>query len=201
MASRCGDPTARMLGRVTLNPLKHIDPYGTILVPVIAYFIGLPMIGWAKPTPVNPRNFQHPVRDDILVSVAGPASNFLVVLLTVAAMGLLAQTSTAAHMVVHTAARSFGTMDPGYGGGITPVALMLYQLMLISILLGIFNLIPVPPLDGSHVVRHFLRGEALRIYDRIGVIGLLLLMFFGGRLLWTLMLPVVKFFNDILARI
>jgi len=201
MASRCGDPTARMLGRITLNPLKHIDLWGTIVIPAIALFTGFPMIGWAKPTPVNPRNFRQPVRDDILTSLAGPASNFLCVLLTVAALGLLAQTSAAAHMVVHITARSFGTMDPGYGGGITPVALMLYQLMFISILLAIFNLIPVPPLDGSHVLRHFLRGEALRIYDRVGTIGLVLLLFFGGRLLGALMFPVVRFFNDILARI
>src|SRR6516165_9678327 len=89
MASRCGDPTARMLGRITLNPLKHVDPVGTILLPAIALLTGFPMIGWAKPTPVNPRNFRHPVRDDILTSLAGPASNFLVVLLTVAALGLL----------------------------------------------------------------------------------------------------------------
>ena len=200
MASRCGDPTARMLGRITLNPLKHIDPIGTILLPAIALFTGFPMIGWAKPTPVNPRNFQHPVRDDILTSLAGPASNFLVVLLTVAALGLLSQTSAAAHLVVHAAARSMGTMILDVSG-ITPVALMLYQLMFISILLGIFNLIPVPPLDGSHVLRHILRGEALRVYDRVGTIGLVLLLFFGGRLLGALMFPVVKFFNDILARI
>ncbi len=86
-------------------------------------------------------------------------------------------------------------------GWITPLALMLYQLMFINILLGIFNLIPVPPLDGSHVLRHFLSGGALRLYDQMGIIGLMLLLFFGGRLLGALMFPVVRFFNDILARI
>src|SRR5215475_8081222 len=77
MASRLGDQTARMLGRVTLNPIKHIDPIGTVLLPLLAAFAHLPMIGWAKPTPVNTRNFRHLVRDDILTSVAGPVSNFL----------------------------------------------------------------------------------------------------------------------------
>src|SRR5438067_4950230 len=78
MADRCGDPTARLLGRVTLNPIKHIDPVGTILLPLIAMLSHFPAIGWAKPTPVNPRNFRNPVLDDVLTSVAGPVSNFLV---------------------------------------------------------------------------------------------------------------------------
>lgn len=200
MASRCGDPTARMLGRITLNPLRHIDPVGTILLPAIALFTGFPMIGWAKPTPVDPRNFQNPVRDDILVSVAGPASNFLVVLVTVVLLGLLALISPSAHYVVHTLARSSGglALDMGW---ITPLSLMFYQLMFINILLGIFNLIPVPPLDGSHVLRHFLSGTALRLYDQMGIIGLVVLLFFGGRFLGMLMFPVVRFFNEILARI
>src|SRR5438132_11053889 len=78
-ANRCGDPTARMLGRITLNPIKHIDPVGTVLLPLIALVTGIPVLGWAKPTPVNPHNFKNPVRDDILTSVAVPISNFLVV--------------------------------------------------------------------------------------------------------------------------
>ncbi len=197
MASRCGDPTARMLGRITLNPLRHIDPVGTILLPAIALFTGFPMIGWAKPTPVDPRNFKNPVRDDILTSVAGPASNFLVVIVTVVLLGLLALTSPSAHYVVHGMARHM-ILDVN---GITPLALILHQLMVINILLGIFNLIPVPPLDGSHVLRHFLPVGALRLYDQMGIIGLMLLLFFGGRLLGALMFPVVGFFNDILARI
>src|SRR5438132_14248543 len=78
MANLRGDPTARMLGRITLNPMKHIDPVGTILLPLIAVLAHIPMLGWAKPTPVNPENFRNPVLDDILTSVAGPLSNFAV---------------------------------------------------------------------------------------------------------------------------
>src|ERR1700738_429744 len=77
MANLRGDPTARMLGRITLNPIKHIDPMGTILLPLIAVFAHIPMLGWAKPTPVDPRNFRNPVLDDILTSVVGPVSNFV----------------------------------------------------------------------------------------------------------------------------
>src|SRR5512147_2853123 len=89
MAARCGDPTAAMLGRVTLNPIKHIDPIGTIILPVIALISGFPMIGWAKPTPVNPRNFKNSVVDDILTSVAGPISNFLVVVFALIVLGVI----------------------------------------------------------------------------------------------------------------
>src|SRR6201987_723295 len=78
MANRRGDPTARMLGRISLNPIKHIDPVGTVLLPAIALFTHLPILGWAKPTPVDPRNFRNPVLDDILTSVVGPISNFVV---------------------------------------------------------------------------------------------------------------------------
>src|SRR5205814_7763708 len=78
MANLRGDPTARMLGRITLNPIKHIDPVGTVLLPLIAVFAHIPIIGWAKPTPVKPRNFQNPVLDDVLTAVVGPISNFMV---------------------------------------------------------------------------------------------------------------------------
>src|ERR1700737_2222740 len=86
MANLRGDPTARMLGRISLNPIKHIDPVGTILLPAIALFTHVPMLGWAKPTPVDPRNFRNPVLDDILTSVAGPASNFLLASLALVAL-------------------------------------------------------------------------------------------------------------------
>src|SRR6201997_2740558 len=92
-ANRCGDPTARMLGRVTLNPIKHIDPVGTVLLPLIAAFGHIPVLGWAKPTPVNPRNFKNPMRDDILTSVAGPVSNFLVASIAVALLAVISLVS------------------------------------------------------------------------------------------------------------
>src|SRR5512142_720437 len=89
MAAKRGDPTAAMLGRVTLNPIKHIDILGTIILPIVALVVGFPMIGWAKPTPVNPRNFKNLVVDDILTSVAGPISNFLVVIFALAVLFII----------------------------------------------------------------------------------------------------------------
>src|SRR5437016_8152879 len=159
MANRCGDPTARMLGRITLNPIKHIDPVGTLILPMIAMVTGFPMLGWAKPTPVNPLNFRNPVLDDIKTSVVGPISNFIVAsgaLLVLAGIGLASRTGAGFigasidnypnNLDALTQTRSF----------LMPVCLLAYDLLSINILLGVFNLIPVPPLDGSHVVRHLL---------------------------------------------
>ena len=82
-ANQCGDPTARMLGRISLNPIKHVDPIGTVLVPLIGMLSHIGFIGWAKPTPVDPRNFRHEIRDDILTSLAGPASNIMLGIIAV----------------------------------------------------------------------------------------------------------------------
>src|ERR1700752_4241005 len=90
MANLRGDPTARMLGRVTLNPIKHIDPVGTILLPLLAMLAHFPVLGWAKPTPVDTRNFRNPVLDDILTSVVGPVSNFVIVAAASIALGIIA---------------------------------------------------------------------------------------------------------------
>jgi Zn-dependent protease len=197
MASRLGDPTARLLGRVTLNPIKHIDPIGTIVLPAIAMATGFPVIGWAKPTPVDPRNFKHYVRDDILTSVAGPVSNFLTASAAVCGLAFIARTSQLGHIVVFNMVRGALT-DASV---LMPLALLLYAGMQINVLLGVFNLIPVPPLDGSHVIRHFLSTNALRIYDSIGMWGLVILMFFGGRILGPLMYPVLRFFDGFLLRL
>jgi Zn-dependent protease len=205
MANRLGDPTARMLGRVTLNPIKHIDPIGTILLPLIAMLTHFPVIGWAKPTPVDPRNFKHYVRDDILTTVAGPVSNFLTASVAVIALMIIARTSALGHLLVPALASgvSMGEVAsaiPGGGGIIVPISLLLYAALEINVLLGVFNLIPIPPLDGSHVIRHFLPEGALRVYDNIGIWGLVLFMFFGGRILGFLLYPVLDLFNAFLLR-
>lgn len=165
MAWKRGDPTARMLGRVTLNPIKHIDPIGTVVLPIICIATGLPAFGWAKPTPVNPNNFQRPVLDDILTSLAGPVSNFILVTISAVVLAVLFRMPASAQ----------GTVEPlvaFFGAG-----------LVINLVLGIFNLIPVPPLDGSHVFRHLLPARAQRIYDTIGMIGLVVLFLFAGRIL------------------
>lgn len=206
MASQLGDPTARMLGRVTLNPIKHIDPVGTILLPAIAMITHFPVIGWAKPTPVDPRNFKHYVRDDILTSVAGPVSNFLTAAAAVVGLTVVAHISQIGRLVVFALARGASSGDlaqlmPADAGAIVPIGALLYAAMEINVLLGVFNLIPIPPLDGSHVIRHFLSQGALRVYDNIGMWGLVILLFFGGGILGAFMYPVLNFFNGFLLRL
>jgi len=197
-AWRCGDPTARMLGRVSLNPIRHIDPFGTVILPLIAMLTHLPVIGWAKPTPVDPRNFRHPIRDDILTSVAGPISNFLAATGAVILMAVISMTSAQGHQVVQNLARGFLSETNSI---LLPLSLLLYEAMQINVVLGVFNLIPVPPLDGSHVVRHMLSDSARQVYDRVGMIGLLILVVAGGRLLGALIAPFFNLFNAVLMSI
>src|SRR6202035_1088863 len=146
MASRRGDPTARMLGRVTLNPIKHIDPVGTVLLPVIAMLTHLPVLGWAKPTPVDPRNFKNPVLDDILTSVVGPISNFTVAICAVILLALVKLVSPVGQQIVLGIPQGFISTDSD--SFLVPLCLLLYEVMVINVVLGVFNLIPVPPLDG-----------------------------------------------------
>jgi Zn-dependent protease len=172
-------------------------------MPLIAMFTGFPVIGWAKPTPVDPRNFKRPVADDILTSVAGPVSNFLVAGITVVFMFLIARTSAEGHDLVRTLPMTYqlGIAGAGSNSILAPATLFLYELMLINIVLAVFNLIPVPPLDGSHVLRHFLPETIRRAYDTIGIFGLLALVYLGGRLLNRLIAPPLSFFDWILTRL
>ncbi len=157
VADRLGDPTARRMGRLTLNPLPHIDPLGAIAF-VIAGF------GWARPVPVNAANLRHPVRDMTLVAGAGPVSNFVV-----AFLGLVA-------LVLH---RRMGGL-PGIG---EPIDGMLFWLFQFNLALAIFNLIPVPPLDGGHFLPYLLPGaswKTLQQFEQYGPMVLLLLVVTGA---------------------
>jgi Zn-dependent protease len=161
MANQRGDPTARMLGRISLNPIKHIDPVGTLLLPAVAMFFHAPVIGWAKPTPVDPRNFKNPVLDDILTSVVGPISNFVV---ATGAVLVLVVVKLASPLGQQILSQGFSTDTDSF---LLPLCLLLYDVMLINVILGVFNLIPVPPLDGSHVVRHLLISPAVGFFNYI----------------------------------
>ena len=166
-ALRLGDPTARDLGRLTLNPLRHIDPLGTIVVPlVLALLPGGLIFGWAKPVPVDHRRLGQPRRDAALVAAAGPASNLMLAALCAIGLGLLVGSSgpLAAH-----------------GGGLSGDArFFLAQLLrygiLLNCLLALFNLIPIPPLDGSWVVLRWLRGAAAENYLRLRPFGFLVVI-------------------------
>src|SRR6266481_8274173 len=152
-----------------------------------------PVLGWAKPTPVDPRNFKNPVLDDILTSVVGPISNFAVATVAVLILVFVKLVSPTGREIVFGIPQ--GLISTDTNSFLMPLCLLVYELMVINIVLGVFNLIPVPPLDGSHVLRHLLPAGMLRIYDTVGTFGLLLLVFWGGGLLARLINPAVGFFN------
>jgi Zn-dependent protease len=192
MANRLGDPTAKMLGRVSLNPIVHIDLFGTILMPLILIVLGFPPFGWAKPTPVDPRNFKNPVKDDILTAVAGPASNFLTAFVAVIVLAVISHTT-----------RSGTELNPKHFDVANPIFTLFFMAVSINVILAVFNLIPLPPLDGSHVIRHFLSYNALRVYDRIGYAGLMILLFvlplIGVNIIGILIAPFMVFFEILMA--
>jgi Zn-dependent protease len=200
VAMRLGDPTAYMLGRVTLNPAKHIDPLGSVILPLIALVYHWPLIGWAKPCPVTPRNFRHARRDDILVSLAGPASNLA---MATGALILLVVLKHAGGGPAIGAAMAMADRIPDVntsGLALFPAAMLLYYGVTINLLLFVFNLIPIPPLDGSHVLRQFLPYKVEQMYNRIGGFGLLILFFFGGSLIFgTFYYPLLGVFDRLLG--
>lgn len=144
-ADRLGDPTARLLGRLTLNPVAHIDPIGTLLLPGIAILTGIPIIGWAKPVPVNLHQLRHPRRDFMYIAAAGPASNLLQAVVI----------ATVAWLIFP------GGLEQGLLG------LLLAQAIFLNVLLALFNLIPVPPLDGGNVIGGLLPERIADGYDRL----------------------------------
>ncbi len=163
VALREGDDTAQRLGRITLNPLPHIDLIGSILVPLGLYFMNAGFLfGWARPVPVNPRKYHHFRRGDIRVSLAGIAANLVLAV----AFTLLAA------VLVKTAQLSGGTL-----AGPLDVAVRMAELgILINLVLAFFNLVPIPPLDGSHVLHHLLPPRLGAAYRRLGRYGMLVLI-------------------------
>jgi Zn-dependent protease len=158
-ADRLGDPTARLLGRVSLNPMVHADPIGTILFPLIAMVSGAPLIGWAKPVPVNIRYLRHPRRDYVIVAAAGPASNLVMAL---AASVLL--------VILPVSPHTLG--EPNVS---VPIAAILSQLMRLNVLLAVFNMIPIPPLDGGNVLAGLLPPSVAGVFNQLRPYGFLLL--------------------------
>lgn len=162
-ASKLGDDTAKNLGRATLNPIKHIDLFGSIIMPVLSFASGLLLIGWAKPVPINRNKFLHKRRDDIIVTAAGPISNLILALIV----------SIAAAFINEPAAQS-----PFY-------SIMLYAVFL-NVFLCLFNLLPIPPLDGSHILMNLVPNPSLKKLLSNGLIGSFILLLFVMSPLWRL---------------
>jgi Zn-dependent protease len=205
-AYRLGDATAYLMGRVTLNPVKHIDPWGSIVMPAIALVYGWPLLGWAKPCPVTLRNFRKMKKYDIITTFAGPASNLAMALLALVGLLVLKHLPGFGHDAVYTAMDLTNPylrnqIDTTQLPKLFPLAVLLYYGILTNALLFVFNLIPIPPLDGSRIIRYYLPYKVEQMYDRIGNFGILIVFFFAGRFILPIFLtPLLGAFDAVLER-
>ena len=173
-AFKLGDPTAQIMGRVTINPIAHIDPIGTILLPVILVIMGAPPFGWAKPVPVNPLNLRNPKRDNLLISAAGPVSNFMVAFAAMVTLLILKGLIPRIDYFL----RAY--LSPGgFSRGFHPLeglALILFYAVVLNVFLAVFNLIPIPPLDGSGILLGLISDEAAQMVERIRPFGFIIIL-------------------------
>lgn len=180
VAERLGDNTAREAGRLTLNPLKHIDPFGSVILPLLLYVANTSVLfGWAKPVPYNPYNLKNPKTGGALIALAGPVSNFLLALI----FGVLVRIGS-----------TFGYLPD------SQLSIFFQIIVYINVLLGVFNLVPIPPLDGSKVLFGFLPAriispEVFGFLERNGMIILVVFIFFG----FQLIRPVIGFIFQLLT--
>jgi Zn-dependent protease len=177
-ADKLGDPTARQLGRVTMNPLAHIDPVMTVLFPAMLILAGLPPFGAAKPVPVDPRNLRNPRRDHAWIAAAGPISNVILALVSIVLVRILLLDPVRAIVP-----------DPV----LFPIYLVLQASLVINLLLATFNMIPIPPLDGSWILSALLPGPVAAFYRQLQPYGFIILV----ALIWTGALSVL--FRPVIA--
>ena len=177
VADKCGDTTAKMQGRLTMNPLAHIDPFGTIIVPLLCLMLpGSFLFGWAKPVPIDPRNMRQPRRDMALVAAAGPGMN---VLLAVGSALLLALLLSMDPSLLETDARHPAPDDRNPSPAaviLLPLAVMAFYSVLVNVFLGVFNLMPIPPLDGGRIMVSLLPPRPALALARLEPYGMMILV-------------------------
>jgi Zn-dependent protease len=174
-AYKLGDPTAYLQGRVTLNPIAHIDPLGTIILPLLLIAFGAPAFGWAKPVMVNPYNLKNPRRDNLWISAAGPLSNLTAAFLCLILIVFLKAINPNVQYFLKNIIFGRLVFSPGFHP-LEGIALLLFYGALINTYLAVFNLIPIPPLDGSGVLMGLLSDEAAQKYEKIRPYGFIIIL-------------------------
>jgi Zn-dependent protease len=187
VAFACGDDTAKRAGRLTLNPLRHVDPVGTLLLPALLALSGLGVFGYAKPVPVNPSRMRHPRNDAVLVSLAGPATNLVLAAISVVVLRYLCAPGTVERVYNYF----YYVGAPHIGVGLQ----LLFLLGFLNVLLAVFNALPIPPLDGAILIERLLPSSALPTWwmiRRYAMIGLLLIVLLDRSLLADVFNPVAR---------
>lgn len=179
-ANKYGDDTAKKLGRLTLNPFKHIDLVGSVIMPLAAFASGFALIGWAKPVPVDRRNFSDPLKDDAVVSFAGPLSNFIL--------------SALLFVLFLISVNIFGEQN-------SIISNLLWYGVFLNVFLFAFNLLPIPPLDGSHILFDLFPNKLTAKYLNLGLYGSLLLLVFIFSPLWGIFMKSVNFILQLFLKI
>ena len=201
MANRLGDPTARMMGRMTMNPVKHFDPFGMALWPLIYIFRSPLILGWGKPVPMTPRNFRRASRDEMIATLAGPAAQLLAAIVALVVLIILRHINPGANASLATAvALGLRHLEVPTEGlpGIFPLVLFLYFCILVNLLLFVFNLIPLPFLDGGKILMHYLPYNAAQTYQSIGLYLMFGFMFLGFGIILMIFSPLLAIFNGLL---
>ena len=200
-ANRLGDPTARMMGRLTMNPARHFDLLGTLIWPVLFIFRSPLVLGWGKPITFTPRNFRNPSRDEMLATLAGPAAQLLAAILALIILIIVRHTIPGSIDSIGIASLlAMRNLSMGTQGlpGIFPLILFLYFCILVNILLFVFNLVPLPFLDGGKILTHYLPYNAAKTYQSMSLFFMFAFFFLGYYIIEIFFLPIMTIFKLLL---